>query len=253
MSHSYSRSERALISQLQNFTGASFSQAAQLLKSNGWNIEVAADVTFSHGDSFQPQVPEVDTQRIETWFAPYQDEESNNKMLVDGISKFCEDLGIDPEDSVILVISEYMDAAHMLEYTKEEFINGMRKMGVDTVDGLRSKLDDLRNELKDKERFQQVYMFTFKFARPIGQKSMMLDVAMALWKILLADRFDLLDQWIEFLEKNRTTAVTRDEWSLVLEFVDKVNGDVESYDEDGAWPIVIDDFVEYVKNLSKTD
>lgn len=35
---------------------------------------------------------------------------------------------VDPEDVVLLVISEYMKAEHMLEYTKEEFFRGMQKL-----------------------------------------------------------------------------------------------------------------------------
>jgi len=220
-----------------------------------WNIQQAADSLFSSGtiDSTRPSMVRVNENKIKEWFRKYQDTDCSNKMLVEGISTFCEDIGIDPEDAVILVISEYMGAAHMLEYTKEEFVKGMERIGVDNADSLKSKVDQLRGELKVPERFEEVYLFTFSFARPIGQKSMMLDVAIALWKILLLDKFDLLDMWVMFLEKHRTTAITKDEWSLVLEFVNKVNGDLSKYDEDGAWPIVIDDFIEYISKTKNKE
>jgi DCN1-like protein 1/2 len=50
-------------------------------------------------------------------------------ILAEGVSKFCEDLGVDPADIVMLVISYHFRAATMCEYSKEEFIGGMARLG----------------------------------------------------------------------------------------------------------------------------
>ena len=44
----------------------------------------------------------------------------------EGVQAFIEDLGVDAMDPVTLVISYYMEAKNMGEYTKTEFVNGFK-------------------------------------------------------------------------------------------------------------------------------
>lgn len=50
-------------------------------------------------------------------------------MDSDGVSKFYAELGLDLEDPVVLLISFYMDAQNMGEYSQEEFEKGMKAIG----------------------------------------------------------------------------------------------------------------------------
>jgi len=50
-------------------------------------------------------------------------------MSSDGINQFLDDLELDPLDPVTLVISFYMDAKNMGEYTQTEFVRGFKKLG----------------------------------------------------------------------------------------------------------------------------
>lgn len=50
-------------------------------------------------------------------------------MDADGINQFLEDINVDPLDPVTLVISYYMEAKNMGEYTQTEFVSGFQKMG----------------------------------------------------------------------------------------------------------------------------
>lgn len=43
-------------------------------------------------------------------------------ILAEGIQQLCDDLGVEPEDIVMLVISWHLQAAAMGEYSREEFI-----------------------------------------------------------------------------------------------------------------------------------
>lgn len=72
-------------------------------------------------------------------------------------------------------------------------------------------------------------------------------MAIALWQLLLKGRFELLDQWCTFTKEKYGKAISRDTWNLLLEFVRNVHSDLSNYDEDGAWPVLIDDFVHYMK------
>jgi DCN1-like protein 1/2 len=75
-----------------------------------------------------------------------------------------------------------------------------------------------------------------------------IQLAIELWKLVLKDRFKYLDLWIKFLEESRVRAINRDTWTLLLEFSKNVNDELDNYDPEGAWPVLIDEFVEYAKS-----
>lgn len=80
---------------------------------------------------------------------------------MDGVTTFINDLGVDPTDVVMVVVSYHMKAATMCEYTWQEFQQGFMDMEVDSVASLKSKLPELRKELDDRDTFAQIYSFAF--------------------------------------------------------------------------------------------
>lgn len=58
-------------------------------------------------------------------------------------------------------------------------------------------------------------------------------------------------RFLQFLEQCSTTRITMDQWSLLLDFVQSVAEDLSNFDEDGAWPVLIDEYVEWVRNGPK--
>lgn len=57
------------------------------------------------------------------------DPHEEDKMTVDGVMKFLEDLQLNPESLTVLILAWRFKAATQCEFTKEEFINGMTEMG----------------------------------------------------------------------------------------------------------------------------
>ena len=47
---------------------------------------------------------------------------TQDAILAEGIQQLCDDLGVEPADIVMLVISWHLQAALMGEYSREEFI-----------------------------------------------------------------------------------------------------------------------------------
>ena len=183
---------------------------------------------------------------IEKYFNKYKDiaEES---ILAEGMERFCVDLGVDPTEFIVLVLAWKFEASQMCRFTKEEFMNGCQKMQAHNAKSLRERFPDLLSEAKDKKFFKDLYNFTFSFGldHSSGQRSLPIDMAVALWELVFTQQKpDLLDRWFTFLKQNEVKGISRDTWNMFLPFVEATLPDLSNYDESEAWPSLFDDFVE---------
>jgi len=115
---------------------------------------------------------------------------------------------------------------------------------------LRSKLPQLVGEVNNMEKFRELYQFTFLFAKNVGQKFLDLEMAIAYWELLLKDKFKFLALWNEYLSNHtnfKRSVVSRDTWNLLFDFTIHINDQMSNYDEEGAWPVLIDEFVSWAK------
>ena len=60
-------------------------------------------------------------------------EQGSDKIMADGIGRFCEDLNLDPASLKVLIIAWKFKAATQCEFTKKEFSDGMAELGFVTV------------------------------------------------------------------------------------------------------------------------
>lgn len=105
--------------------------------------------------------------------------------------------------------------------------------------------------------FKKVYRYAFIVGRERDQKALSLDNALVYWGMLFSQpgwrwvtaNNDWLEHWKRFLGEKWTRSVNKDMWNMVLEFALKSKEDesLSFWSEDGAWPSVIDDFVEWCK------
>ncbi|XP_058736407.1 defective in cullin neddylation protein AAR3 [Vicia villosa] len=94
--------------------------------------------------------------------------------------------------------------------------------------------------------FSRFYEFVFFMCRENGQKNITVSKAVTAWKLVLNGRFPLLQPWCEFIEKNQRYNISEDTWQQVLSFSLCTRDNLDAYDPEGAWPILIDDFVEHM-------
>ena len=76
-------------------------------------------------------------------------------------------------------------------------------------------------------------------------------MAIALWPMFLHDKCQFLSHWIAFIEANPIKIVKKDEWNMFYEMVTDTKGIFDNYKDEGCWPIMFDDFVEYYEKKVK--
>jgi DCN1-like protein 4/5 len=99
------------------------------------------------------------------WFREYTTPDDPDTLGPEGMEKFCEDIGVEPENVVMLVLAFKMQARQMGFFTKEEWLKGLGEMQCDSIQKLQYRLDYLRCLLNDQNIFKAIYRYAYDFAR----------------------------------------------------------------------------------------
>jgi len=193
----------------------------------------------------------ISEKKLDSLFSLYQDPEDENMIDVRGVMSFIEDLGLSTDDVVLLVLAWHLNAKEIGSFTKEEFVGGFRQMRLDTIEKIRGKLDSFRAELADMDTLQQVYAFSFNFYKASDKRNIDIDTSDALLGILVPNEIHI-SQLRSFLkQQTQYKVINRDQWLSFLEFSRVVASDLSNYEDDGAWPVLIDSFVEFLQEQQK--
>ncbi|XP_070504522.1 DCN1-like protein 4 [Chironomus tepperi] len=189
------------------------------------------------------------TNRLIAWFKQYTTDDPA-QLGPEGMERFCQDIKVEPEDIVMLVIAYKMNAKNMGYFTQSEFLKGLSDPEVlcDTATKLEKKLDYFYNLIEDPHSFKMIFRYAYDFARDKDQRSMDIETAKAMLSLLLCKSWPLFPDFAEFLEQPKAPRViNKDQWNNIFEFSRTINTDLTNYSIDGAWPVLLDDFVEYLQ------
>lgn len=172
-------------------------------------------------------------------FEEYKDKNEEGAILSEGVEKLCQDLNYSPDDFPILVLAFCLDAQKMCCFTKQEFIYGLKKLNATTISDLRQRLQETVEKLEtDTDLFKSLYRFTFHFGLDEGVRTLSLDMAMSLWRLVYSNSVhkppdNVLERWLSFLVKENIRGIQRDTWMMFMNFSESF--DINSYDSDEAW------------------
>ncbi|EPS68299.1 hypothetical protein M569_06474, partial [Genlisea aurea] len=134
--------------------------------------------------------------------------------------------------------------SQLMEMVESRFISFVSIF--DELRRLKSKVDIM---MVDSKEFSRFYDFVFFICRENGQKGITVNRAVTAWRLVLAGRFRLLNEWCNFVERSQRYNISEDTWRQVLAFSHGVHENLEGYDPQGPWPVLIDDFVDYLYRI----
>lgn len=186
--------------------------------------------------------------RLTAWFKKYVTPDDPTQLGPEGMERFCNDINLEPENIAMLVIAFKMNAKNMGYFTQSEWTRGLSDLQCDTTMKLQNKLEFLYGLLNDPVVFKLIFRYSYDFARDKDQRSMDIDTAKAMLQLLLGKSWPLYDEFAEFLEQPKSPRViNKDQWNNIFEFSRTISSDLKNYSIDGAWPVLLDDFVEYLQ------
>ncbi|KAH3745012.1 DCN1-like protein 4/5 [Pelomyxa schiedti] len=188
-----------------------------------------------------------DPEDLEAMFKQFETPPGEGKIGPDGIEQLCTELGVVPEDISVLVLAWHLNAQEMGFFSREEFIGGLEKLKIDNIVKFRAQMTVFRDELNDFTKFREVYRFAFFFAKEKESKILDIGAVDPMLKLLTEGRYPFTPTFREFLQDTGKKSMNLDQWTNFLDFSRSVKKDFAGYDETSAWPVLLDEYVEWAK------
>ncbi|PAA56034.1 hypothetical protein BOX15_Mlig007562g1, partial [Macrostomum lignano] len=242
--------QRELVQRFVQCTEAQEPVALQCLSQNAWRLDAAVDDYYSSPAKYDERLS-VDTRKVAALFNSYRSQDDPDRINPTGVCRLLDDLRIDPVSLAALVLAWKLQAGVQGEFSRAEFVTGLGRLGADSLDKLRSRLAQTERALaQDVGQLRDLHAFTFDFARESrDSKVLPVETAIPYWNLLLngGPFGQLLESWFRFLREAKVRGVSRDTWNLFFDFVSNPDN-LADYDPNGAWPSLIDDFVDFLKS-----
>ncbi|SGY77428.1 BQ5605_C005g03635 [Microbotryum silenes-dioicae] len=206
-------------------------------------------------------------EQCKTWFAEYASEDDPELIDFDGIQTLFEHMDISLADVGVLtnvtalVLSWKLKARTFGSYSLADWQRTFRRDSVKSIYELKKWLLDVEKRLwpeKPSERsdaqLHEFYLFLFSYMMPEGQKTLPGDVALTIWDLVLARRFETGQAIVRYgqsFAEQTLRGVSKDLYHQVWEFATMVTPDLKGWTEEDAWPSAIDSFVEWQQKQLK--
>ncbi|KAL8454567.1 hypothetical protein Emed_000288 [Eimeria media] len=274
------------IQQFQDITGCTKKAATDLLRQHNFNLERAIDTFFTLsaekrrslvGNAGEPGPSEgpapIDEKKAAAFFEKYAVQDTSrcppeSVIKEEGLERLSDDLGAGLDDLFFLIFAFHCGCRTQGVIAKADFIRGLRSLHVDTLQSLKAAVQPLREGLfKDVQQLRKVYSYAFTYSLEPLQKQLPTELAVAYWRLILEPLdWSLFNPFLQYIEDvSGLPSITKDVWLMVLEFVltsqrapgqaetaeENIDRVLQDYEDDGAWPLVIDNFVEWMRDERK--
>ncbi|XP_010265676.1 PREDICTED: DCN1-like protein 4 [Nelumbo nucifera] len=191
-------------------------------------------------------------ERIDNLFHSYANK-SSGMIDPEGIEALCSDIEVDHTDVRILMLAWKMKAEKQGYFTLDEWRRGLKALRADTISKLKKALPELEKEVKRSPNFVDFYAYAFRYClTEEKQKSIDIESICQLLDLVLGSHFrPQVDMLIEYLKtQNDYKVINMDQWMGFLRFCNEISfPDLSNYDPDLAWPLILDNFVEWMRAM----
>ncbi|GAA5978056.1 hypothetical protein JCM10908_004212 [Rhodotorula pacifica] len=192
------------------------------------------------------------------FFADYAEEGAPEKMGAEGIEQLFQDMSLSMDGSYPMLLAYKVKAppGSFGSFLRSDFERAFEAEKIASPAQLSASLQQLYDQILDSDSdeadFRVFYSFLFAFIKSESSKTLPAEMAIPLWSISLAQRYELAQSFVEFAESQGSAfkAVSIDVWTQLLEFCQSVKPDLTGWSEEDAWPSTIDAFVEWKKAQS---
>ncbi|KAG9151597.1 hypothetical protein Leryth_024065 [Lithospermum erythrorhizon] len=187
---------------------------------------------------------------VDEFFRTYANS-SFDMIEPEGVERLCSDLNLDPTDVKVLMLAWKMKAEKQGYFTQDEWQRGLKALKVDTINKLKKSLPGLEKEVLKPDNFEDFYLYAFRYSLiEDKQKCIDIETACILLDIVLGSQFQIhVDLFKEFLQAQRDyKVINMDQWVNFYRFCKEIRfSDFEDYDASQAWPLILDNFVDWMK------
>ncbi len=225
--------------------------AQDFLASNSYDLDRALDAFYAKSSSSSSKSSKAgDVTKLSKLFDKYAGADSEKDLMADErLGQFFQDISVNPESSLTLGLAWQLKCKNFGEIERKEFCQGFSTLGVDTIDGIKKEAKRIEGLLEDRRGFRDFYRWLFDFVKDGEErKTIDCDSAYEMWQLVMPPHFARIGEFIQFCkEQQKLKSIPKDLWEQLYEFAKEVKPDFSNYEEDGAWPVTIDAFVEAVK------
>lgn len=168
-----------------------------------------------------------------------------------GVERLCIQLDLPPDSLEILIFAWRLGTKRMGYFTKEEWNTGNNHFKFESPKKLSQELIHFCQTLHlESQNSKMIHRYGFEFCREGTNKILDKDTAVVMLNCLFNKRWKLFDIFVEYFTNSQYRGMNKDQWDNVYEFA-RTFGDFEDttlYDPYGAWPVMIDDYVQFINS-----
>lgn len=247
-----------VINDFMEVTGTSKPTATKYLKQYEYNFNKALDEYLRK---------RTINKQLLTLYEKYEKLDDQPDCIgIEGTLEYLNDLQIEPEDIRSLVLSYFLKCESMGIIGKDQFINNWDQVRIYDVKNMCKYINELTQNMEQIDSFNELYAFTFNFLLETpNQKLINGDILVDYWKLLYSliptitnnDHIQLrINQLYEYI-LNHEKMISKDTYLMLWEFIKEViltdPIKLSGYDEMSSWPVLIDEFIEYLQEQNLLD
>ncbi|ONM04493.1 Defective in cullin neddylation protein [Zea mays] len=231
-------------------------------KQNRKRKGVSTNLTSRKAQRGPTKAVSKEVERIDQFFYTYAD---NSSVMIDpeGIETLCSHLEVPHTDVRILMLAWKMGCEKQGYFTLDEWRAGLKALRADSISKLKKAFPELVQEVilspqiisyvqvTRPSNFQDFYIYAFRYCLTEDKKKCIeIPVACELLNLVLGLQFrpqvDKLSNYLKY--QNDYKVINMDQWMGFMRFCNEINfPSLDNYDSDLAWPLILDNFVEWLR------